>query len=119
LRIVAVIKVVAVVVVDINVVGGIPVIGPVFRPWIHQQEGIPAVLETRVPQIHHRARPEPEVVLAAEIEAEGLLRNVGTAVASALRPGAMVGGPPLCAILLEGVVPLPAALLQPSPLLLP
>jgi hypothetical protein len=54
-------------------------------------------------------RANAEGVLGSEIEAEGVLRNVVTAVASALRPGAMVGGPPLGAILLPGIMPLPAA----------
>lgn len=59
-------------------------------------------------------------MLAAEVETEGILRDVGTTVASALRPTTMVGGPMLGAILLKGIVPLPAtALLHPSPLLLP
>jgi hypothetical protein len=111
LRIAAVVEVVSIVVVDVNVIEVIPVIGPVFRPWINQQERKPAVLETRVPQIHNRARAEAEQVLAAEIEAEAVLRDVVTAVASALRPRAMVGGPPLGAILLPGIVPLPAAAL--------
>ena len=39
-------------------------------------------------------------MLAAEIETKGLLRNVVTAIASALRPGAVVVGPVLGAILL-------------------
>jgi hypothetical protein len=59
-------------------------------------------------------------VLAAETEIEAGLREVVTAVASALLPGAMVGRPISGAILLPGVMRLPpAALLNPSPLLLP
>jgi len=50
-------------------------------------------------------------MLAAEIETEGVLRDVGTAVAAALGPAAMVGGPVLGAILLKGIVALPAATL--------
>ena len=109
MRIAAVVKVVAIVVVDIKVIGVIPVVGPIFRPWVKQQERISAVLEARIPQIHDRLRANAEGVLGSEIEAEGVLRNVVTAVASALRPGAMVGGPPLGAILLPGIMPLPAA----------
>ena len=90
LRIAAVVKVVAVVVVDVKVIGVIPVVGPIFRPGIHHQERKSTVLETRVPQIHHWLRTNAEEVLAAEIETEGTLGDVGTAVASALRPGAMV-----------------------------
>jgi hypothetical protein len=47
----------------------------------------------------------------AEIQAKGVLRNVVTAVASALRPATMVGRPVLSPILLKAVVPLPSTLL--------
>jgi hypothetical protein len=109
LRIAAVVKVVAIVVVDVEVVGVIPVVGPVLRPRIKQQERIPAVLETRISQIHHWLRANAEVVLAAEIQIKGVLRDVVTAVASTLRPTPVVGGPALGAILLPRIVPLPSA----------
>jgi len=54
---------------------------------------------------------ETEEMPAAEREHEGALRNVVAAVAPALRPTAMVGGPVLGAVLLEGSVPLPTATL--------
>jgi hypothetical protein len=111
LRIAAVVKVVSIVVVDVNVIGVIPVVCPVLRVWIHQQERIPAILETRIALINNRSRAEAEEVLASEIEIEAGLRNVITAVASTLRPGAMIGGPVLGPILLPGIVPLPAAAL--------
>ena len=57
--------------------------------------------------------------MAPEIETEAVLRNVVTAVASALCPGAMLAFPPCGTILLEGTMPLPCALLLPSALLLP
>ncbi len=57
---------------------------------------------------------------AAEIEPEGGLGDVGTAIAAALGPGAMVGRPVLVATLLECGVRLPAALLAgPASFLLP
>jgi len=46
-----------------------------------------------------------EEVPAAERETEGRLRNVVPAIASALRPGAMIGRPVLRTALLEGRVP--------------
>ncbi len=58
-------------------------------------------------------------MLAAKIEPESLLRNVVSAIASALRPGAMIGSPPWRAELLKAILRLPAALLLPAPLLLP
>ncbi len=62
---------------------------------------------------------KPEEMLAAEIQAETGLRDIEAAIASALRPGSMVGSPMLGAILLPIVVPLPGALLCPTLLLLP
>ena len=58
-------------------------------------------------------------MLAAEVEIEAGLRDVETAVAAALRPGAMLGGPLSGAALLPGSVRLPGALLLPAALLLP
>jgi len=53
----------------------------------------------------------PELVLTPEIETEAVLRNVVTAIASTLRPSAMIAGPVLSTILLKCTMPLPAALL--------
>jgi hypothetical protein len=109
LRIVAVVKIVSIVVVDVEVIGSIPVVGPVLRPWIQQQERKPAVIETRIPLIDDRYRLQTKGVVKPEIEAEAVLRDVIPPIASALRPGAMFGGPPVGAIRLPGTVPLPAA----------
>ena len=65
----------------------------------------PAAGETRIPQIHNREPSSVEEVPAAERETEGRLRNVVPAIASALRPGAMIGRPVLRTALLEGRVP--------------
>ena len=114
MRIAAVVQVVSVliiVIVDIEIVRGIPIVGPVFRPRIEQQERESTVLETRIPHIHTGECVETEEMPAAEREHEGALRNVVAAVAPALRPTAMVGGPVLGAVLLEGSVPLPTATL--------
>ena len=111
LRIAAIVEVIAIVVVDVEVIGVIPVVGPVFRPWINHQERKSAVLKTRISQIHNWLRANAEEVLAAERETESVLRHVVTAVASALSPAPMVGRPALGAILLPGIVPLPRAAL--------
>ena len=58
-------------------------------------------------------------MLASEIEAEAVLRNIVAAVSATLRPSAMIAGPVLRTILLKCALPLPSALLLPSPLLLP
>ena len=56
---------------------------------------------------------------APEREIEAGLRNVITAIASPLRPGAMLAGPVVHAILLQRTMSLPGAVSCPSPLLLP
>ena len=58
-------------------------------------------------------------MLTPEIETEAVLRNIVTAIASTLRPCAMLACPLLSAILVPGTLPLPGTLLLPSPLLLP
>src|ERR1017187_8608067 len=119
IRITAVVKVVPIVIIDVKVVGVIPVVGPVFRPWIHQQERKALVLKARIPHVHNRERAHHEEVLAAEIEIEASLRQISAAVAATLLPGAMVGGPVLGATLLPCGVCLPAAALsRPTTLLL-
>jgi len=114
----AVVKVVPIVITDVDVIGGIPICRPVFRPRIHQHERKAAVRETRIPHVHRRAG-HPEIVLTSEIETEAVLRNEVTAIASTLRPSAMIAVPVLSTILLECAMRLPGAMLLPSPLLLP
>ena len=53
----------------------------------------------------------PKPVLTPEIEAEAFLRNVVAAIASTLRPGAMIVVPIAIAILLPCAMPLPATAL--------
>ena len=120
-RIPAVVEVVPVVVIvisDVNVVGRVPIVCPVFRPGVHEEERIAAVREARISQVDRGAR-HSEPVLTPERETEAGLRYVVTAIASALRPGAMIAVPVLSTILLERAMALPSALLLPAPLLLP
>ena len=58
-------------------------------------------------------------MVTAEIETEAGLRNVVAAIASTLRPAAMIACPASSTILLPGALPLPGTLLCPSALLLP
>src|ERR1035437_8919214 len=118
-RIPAVGEVVPVVVIDVDVVGGVPVFTPEFRPGIHEHERKAAVRKARIPHVHRGEALHPKPVLTPETEAEGGLRNIVAAIASTLRPSAMIAFPPLSATLLPCTVPLPGALLLPSPLLLP
>jgi hypothetical protein len=116
--ILAVVKVVPAVIIDVKIIGVVPVCCPIFRPGVHEQERKAAVRETRIPLVNNGAG-HPEPVLTSEIEAEAGLRNVVTAIASTLCPGAMIAVPVLSTILLKCAMPLPSALLLPSPLLLP
>ena len=57
--------------------------------------------------------------MTPEEEAEAVLGNIVTSIASALRPSAVLAVPLLSATLLPCPLSLPASLLQPSPLPLP
>jgi hypothetical protein len=116
--VVEVVPVVVIVISDVDVIGRVPIVCPVFRPGVHEQERIAAVPETRIPQVD-RGTGHSEPVLTPERETEAGLRDVVTAIAPALRPRAMVTVPVLGTILQDCPMPLPSALLLPSPLLLP
>ena len=118
-RMPAVVKVVPVVITDVNVIGSVPVLRPGFRPGIQEHERKASVREARISHVHRGAAAHPKPVLVPEREAEGGLRNEVTAIASTLSPSAVVGFPVLRTTLLPCTVFLPAALLYPSPLLLP
>lgn len=91
-------QVVSVVVIDINVIGFVPVLFPVFRIWIQQQERIAAVRKLWVSHVHRRAG-HPEPVPVSEIETEAVLGNVVAPIASPLVPGAIFTIPLLGAAL--------------------
>jgi hypothetical protein len=118
-RVALVVKVVSIVIDDIDVVGSVPVLRPILWPRIDDHKRLAAVREARVSHVDHGFAAHPEPVVAPEVEIEAGLRNVVTAIASTLRPGAMVALPVLSAISLPGVVPLPAAAVLPSCLRLP
>jgi hypothetical protein len=79
LRIAAVAKAVAVVVVNIEVIGVRPVLGPFMRPRIQDHERIAAIGKPRIAHVHHGLHLQPEVMTGTEIEAVGVLRDVITA----------------------------------------
>jgi len=117
--IVQVIPVIIIIIIDVNVIGGVPVVGPGGWPRVHEHERKAAILEARIPHIHGGDSADAEPVLAAEIETKTIPRNVVAAIAAALPPGAMHVLPLLGAMLLPGVPRLPAASLLPAALLLP
>jgi hypothetical protein len=118
-RVSAVVKVVPVVIVDINVIGVVPVVCPVFWPGIQEQKRKASVREARIAHVKRGKAAQPEVVLASKIKTEGGLRNLVAAIASTLHPGAMLAFPLPSTTLPPCATPLPAAPLLPSSLLLP
>lgn len=117
--ILTVVEVVSIVVANINVVRGIPVLRPVPRPRVHHHERKAAVLEARVPPDDDWFALDAEPISVAEMETEAVLRDVVAPIAPPLRPGAVIGLPVRRAILLPGSVLLPSAILPPTALLLP
>jgi len=87
-------------------------------PRVNQHERKAVLLEARIPVHYHGAAVNPKPVLLTEVEPETVLRNVIAAITAALRPSAMS----LCQLeerfCCQGLLPLPAALLCPSALLL-
>ena len=115
----AIVKVIPVVIVNVKVVGVIPVFCPVFGPRVNQHERKAAVLEAGISHEYRGAAPDAERVCTSKIEAEPVLRDVVTAIAAALPPSTMLALPMLGTILLPGTMALPATLLHPTSLLLP
>ena len=109
-----VVQIIAVIIANINVIGGIPVRRPVLRPRVNHHERIATVLEARVTANYDRLALDAKPVSYAEIETETSFRNVVAAIAATLRPGAMVALPIGGAILLPGGMSLPSALRMPT-----
>ncbi len=101
-RIPAVIQVIAAIGVnDINVVGVVPIVAPVFWPWVNGTEPIALVLEPGKSAHNQEGKArDAEAVIAAKVPAETVVRDVITMVAPALLPGAVVGLPVARAMLL-------------------
>lgn len=110
-RVPPVVKVIPVVIIDVNIIVLVPIFCPVCWPGIQEQEPKAAVREARIPHVDCGAAVYPEPVLTPEIEPEAGLRNVVAAIASTLHPGAMLAFPPLSTTLLPCTDPPPAALL--------
>ena len=88
----AVIQVITVVgVVDIDVVGVVPVISPVFRPWINGTNPIAVVLEAGISANDQKGEAlDSEPMVRPKVSAEPVVRDAIPAVAAALFPCAMV-----------------------------
>ena len=105
-RIPAVIQVIAAIGVDnINIVGIVPIVAPVFRPRINRTEPIALVLKAWKSAHNQKGKArDAESVISAKVSAETVVRNVITAVATALLPGAVVGLPVSRAMLPPGAL---------------
>ena len=81
---------------DINVVVVIPVIAPVFRPWVNETDPIALVLKARISAHNQEGQSvDAEPMVRPKVSAEPVVRNAVTVVAATLLPSAMVGVPAL------------------------
>jgi hypothetical protein len=92
-RIATVVQVIAVVrVFDIHIIVVVPVVGPVFRPWVNRTEPEATVLEPEVPaNFFHGVAVDAEGVFRTKVAIVAIVGNAVPVVAAALLPGAMLG----------------------------
>jgi len=81
---------------DIDVVVVVPVIPPVFRPWVNETEPIAAVLEAGISAHNQEGESvNTEPMVPTKVSAEAVVRNAIAVVAATLLPGAVIGIPAL------------------------
>ena len=81
---------------DIDVVGVVPVIRPVFRPRVNHAEPVAAVLEAGISAYNQEGEAvDAEPMALAKVSTEALVRNAVAVVPAALLPAAMIGIPVL------------------------
>jgi len=93
----AVVKVIAVVDVgDVNIVVVVPVIAPVFRPWVNETDPIALILEARVPSNNQKRQAvDAEPMVPTKVSTVTVVRDTVTLVAATLLPVAVVRVPAL------------------------
>lgn len=92
LAVVYVVPIIAVI--DIDIVGFVPIWRPVFRPWIDKRDPITVVLEARVTAYkEHRKAADAEEVFTPEVAPETVFRNAVAVVTAALLPTAVISIP--------------------------
>jgi hypothetical protein len=98
----AVVHVIAVLGVDdVYIIVVVPIVGPVFRPWVHETEPKAAVLEARIPAVQlHRVPVNAEPVIRTKAHAITVIRNAVAVVTATLLPVAVLGLPVTRAMLL-------------------
>ena len=81
---------------DINVVGVVPVIRPIFRPWVNEAEPIAVVLEARISAHNQEGQAvDAEPMIRPKVSTEPVVRDAVAVVATTLLPIAVVGIPVL------------------------
>jgi hypothetical protein len=88
-----IVQVIPVVVANINIVSGIPVLRPVLWPRVNHHERIAAVLETGVTLNYDGLALDAKPMSLAEMETEAIQGNVVAAIATTLAPGAVIAFP--------------------------
>ena len=93
----AVVQVVAVVGVgDVNVVVVIPVIAPVFRPWVNKTYPIALILEAWVPTNDQEGQAiDAEPMVTTKVSAVTVVRDTVAVISATLLPVAVVRVPAL------------------------
>jgi len=81
---------------DINVVVVIPVIAPVFRPWVNETDPIALVLKARISAHNQEWEAiDSEPMVRPKVSTEPVVRDAITVVAATLLPGPVVRIPAL------------------------
>jgi hypothetical protein len=76
---------------DRDIVVVVPVVRPVFRPWINKAEPVAAVLKTRIAtNDHYRLSVNSEVMTAAKGSPVPVVGYAITAIAASLLPAAVL-----------------------------
>jgi len=88
-------------IIDIHIIVLVPVVAPVFWPGVNDTEPKAAVLEAGIPANNcQREAVDAEPVILTKVTPITVPRNTIAFVAAALLPGAVLGLPATCAMLL-------------------
>jgi hypothetical protein len=78
-------------VIDVDLVGVIPIIRPVSWPWVNHAEPVTFVLEPRIAALdHERKTGDSEAMFRSKVSPEPVIGDVVAAVSTTLLPVAMV-----------------------------
>src|ERR1039457_5413233 len=93
-------------VVDVHIIVVVPIVRPVFRPWVNDTEPKAAILEPGVPtRKNHRETAKAEAVILAKGATETVVGNPVAIVTAALAPFAVLRLPATRAILKPHATP--------------